>query len=138
MPTHMTDRASVLERALELYGGTFLGELYSEWIEVRRRELENKYLRALSLLADCYASQGNYGRAVTLLEKYVAIDPYAEDAYCRMIRWHLAERNRSLALRIYKQYVEFAADESKSESSHEIQKLYQWIVAGDTSSYIQN
>jgi two-component SAPR family response regulator len=137
-PSHIADRVSVLERALELYGGTFLEELYSEWIEVRRRELENKYLRALSLLADCYASKGSYSQAVALLEKYVAVDPYAEDVYCRMIRWHLAERNKTLALRTYKQYVEFAANESKSESSHEIRKLYQLIVAGGSSSYIQN
>jgi DNA-binding SARP family transcriptional activator/uncharacterized protein HemY len=138
IPSHMADRASVLERALELYGDTFLEELYSEWIEVRRRELENKYLRALSLLADCYASRGNYSQAVALLERFIAIDPYAEDAYCRMMRWHLAEQNRSLALRTYKQYVELADDERKSESSHEIQKLYQLIVAGRSSSYIQN
>jgi ATP/maltotriose-dependent transcriptional regulator MalT/DNA-binding SARP family transcriptional activator len=134
----ITDRASALERALELCGGTFLEELYSEWIEDRRRELENKYLRVLSLLADYYASRGNYSRAVALLEKFIAIDPYEEDAYCRIIRWHLAERNRSLALRTYKQYVELAADENKSESSYEIRRLYQRIVAGGPASYIQN
>jgi DNA-binding SARP family transcriptional activator len=81
---------------------------------------------------------GNYSRAVALLEKYIAVDPYEEDVYCRMIRWHLEERNKALALRIYKQYVEFANNESKSESSHEIRKLYQLIVAGGPSSYIQN
>jgi LuxR family maltose regulon positive regulatory protein len=138
IPSHVADRVSVLEQALELYAGAFLGELYSEWIEVRRRELENKYLRALSLLADCYASKGNYGQAVALLDKFITIDPYEEDVYCRMIRWHLAERNRAFALRTYKQYVEFASNESKSESSHEIQRLYQLIVAGGTSSHIQN
>jgi two-component SAPR family response regulator len=137
-PSVNRDYTPILERALELYSGTFLEELYSEWIEVRRRELENKYLKALSMLADCYAGKGSYSQAVALLEKYIAVDPYEEDAYCRMIRWHLAERNRSLALRTYKQYVEFAANESKAESSHEIQRLYQRIVAGGSSSYIQN
>jgi LuxR family maltose regulon positive regulatory protein len=137
-PLHINERASALEQALELYRGAFMEELYSEWIEIRRRELENKYLRALSLLADYYASKGSYSQAVALLEKFIAIDPYQEDTYCRIIRWHLAEQNKTLALRTYKQYLELASDENVDESSHEIQRLYQKIIASSSSHYIQN
>jgi ATP/maltotriose-dependent transcriptional regulator MalT/two-component SAPR family response regulator len=133
-----TARASALERALGLYDGIFLEELYSEWIEIKRRELENKYLRALSLLADYYANQGNYSQAISLLEKFIAIDPYQEDTYCRIMRWHLAEQNKTLALRTYQQYTQLTSGEKETESSHEIRRLYQLIITGKLPSYIQN
>lgn len=132
------ERVSALEQALNLYGGTFLTELYNEWIETIRRELENKYLRALSLLADHYATTGNYNRAVTLLEKYVAVDPYAEDAYFRIMSWYSAEQNPALALRTYKQYMKFASNESDTKSSHEIRELYKNIITRSSIKYIQN
>jgi len=132
------ERVSALEQALALYNGTFLAELYNEWIETIRRELENKYLRVLSLLADYYASTGNYGRAITLLEKYVAIDSYEEDVYCRIIRWYSAVHNKTLALRTYKQYLEHVSNEIGTESSREISELYQNIMTSSSVSYIQN
>jgi two-component SAPR family response regulator len=132
------ERISTLEQALELCSGIFLAELYNEWIETMRRELENKYLRVLSLLADYYASTGNHNRAITLLEKYVAVDPYEGDVYYRIICWHLAEHNKPLALRTYKQYMKFASNGSDAKSSHEISELYKNIMSSSSASYIQN
>ena len=51
---------AALERAVELYAGPFLTEFYTEWVEDRRRELENTYLRILSLLADTIRQEGKY------------------------------------------------------------------------------
>jgi two-component SAPR family response regulator len=75
-PFYSKEHIKALESAVNLYTGTFLGDLYNDWIETRRRELENKYLKALSILADYYAEKEQYSRAVSLLEKYVGVDPY--------------------------------------------------------------
>jgi LuxR family maltose regulon positive regulatory protein len=119
---------ATLERAVELYAGPFLTEFYTEWVEVRRRELENAYLKILSLLADLQAKKGNFEKAVTLLEKSIAIDPWQEDTYYRIMRLHVAGRNKPLALRMYQQYLNTLAGEKELDASPEIKDLYRKLV----------
>jgi two-component SAPR family response regulator len=127
-------RNDALERAVELYGGPFLPEFYTEWVEVRRRELENAYLRILSQLADLQAEKGNFEKAVTLLEKSIAIDPYQENTYYRIMRLYLEGKNKPLALRMYQQYLNTLAGEKELDASSEIRDLYRKLVAGEVSS----
>ena len=115
---------SDFERAVELYSGPFLTEFYTEWVEVRRRELEYAYLKILSLLADIHAKKGNISRAVTLLEKSISIDPYQEDTYYRIIRLHLVGRNKQLALRMYQQYLNAIDDNKEQSISPKIKELF--------------
>jgi LuxR family maltose regulon positive regulatory protein len=121
---HDEKGSTALERAVELYSGPFLTEFYTEWVEVRRRELEYMYLKILSLLADIHAKKGNIGKAVTLLEKSIAIDPYQEDSYYRMIRLHLERRNKPLALHVYKQFLNTVDNEKEQNTSLEIKQLF--------------
>ncbi len=114
-----------LEYALELYGGSFLPGFYTDWIENRRRELENTYLRAISQSAEINAKQGNYTTAIKLLEKYLAIDPYQEDIYCQIMRSHLALNNKPSAMRAYKQYLDTLKREE--EIPAEIKNLYKQL-----------
>jgi len=131
-------RNAALERAVELYAGPFLTEFYTEWVEVRRRELENAYLRILSLLADLQAKNGNFDKAVALLEKSITIDPYQEDTYYRIMRLYLEGKNKPLALRMYQQYLNTLAGEKELDASSEIRDLYRKLVVREASSNIQD
>ncbi|GAI45662.1 unnamed protein product, partial [marine sediment metagenome] len=71
---HGSKKVATLEQAIELYRGPFLGEFYSEWTEMRRHQLEDKYLKVLSLLANFNADRRRYDKAIALLEKFIAID----------------------------------------------------------------
>jgi two-component SAPR family response regulator len=115
---------TALERAVELYAGSFLTEFYTEWVEDRRRELEYAYLKILSLLANIHANKGNINGAVTLLEKSIAIDPYQEDTYYHIMRLHLEGKNKPLALRVYQQFLNIANDEKAQDTSPEIKELF--------------
>jgi LuxR family transcriptional regulator, maltose regulon positive regulatory protein len=117
----------VFEYAIELYGGPFLAEFYTDWVEDRRRDLENAYLRILSQSAEINAKQGNYSVAISLLEKYIAIDPYQEDIYYRIMNLHLAVNNKPSALRIYKQYLDSLSGQEVKASS-EIENLYKQLI----------
>jgi len=123
-------RATNLERAIELYRGAFLEEFYGEWTEMRRRELEDKYLKALSLLASFYGDQGKYDRAIALLEKSVAIDPYQDEVYCQIMEWQLTVEDRASALRTYKRYLETAAGEMEFTTLAQMQELHKRILRG--------
>ena len=61
-------RANLLQKAVELYSGPFLPDIYSDWAETRRRELESRYLKALSALAQYYAARGDLDAALRLLD----------------------------------------------------------------------
>ena len=123
-------RATNLERAVEVYKGPFMEELYSEWTEMRRRELEDKYLKVLSLLASFYGDQGKYDRAIALLEKSVAIDPYQDEVYCQIMEWQLTAGGRASALRTYKRYLDTAAGEMEFTTSARMQELHKRILRG--------
>jgi LuxR family maltose regulon positive regulatory protein len=116
-----------IEAALGLYGGTFLKELNNEWIEIRRRELENQYIKALSLLVNFFEKKAEYGKATAFLEKLIAVDPYDEDAFYRIMRFHLADRNSPMALYAYRRYAEIVSNCAESETA-DIRKLQQRIL----------
>ena len=131
LPPGSEARAANLERAVELYRGPFMEEFYSEWTEMRRRELEDKYLRALSLLASSYADKGKYDRANALLKKFIAIDPYQDEIYCQIMEWHLAVGDGVSALRIYKRYIDTAASEMELTPSSRMQELHKRILTAE-------
>ena len=108
-------RGRELEQAVELYRGPFMDEFYSEWVEQPRHQYEDRYLKALLSLARFHGELGRYDVAVALLEKFVAIDPYADDVYCQVMEYHLATGDRACALRTYRRYVDAVANEGETE-----------------------
>ena len=103
-------------------------EFYSEWVEMRRRELENKYLKAISMLTNFYGGKGNYDRAIALLEKSLGIDPYREEIYCQIMEWHSMVGDKPSALRTYKRYLDTVAVEMESMPSSRMEELYKRIL----------
>lgn len=95
---------NILEQAVNQYQGHFMGGFYSEWIEMRRRQLEDKYLKALSSLAEASGSSGDYDKAAALLEKFIAIDPYHDEVHCQLIEHYLARGDKVSAFRSYERY----------------------------------
>lgn len=128
LPHGSKARVVSLEQAVDLYKGPFMKDFYGEWIEVRRRELEDKYLEALSLLAGSYGARGEYERAITLLERLIATDPYQDDVYCQVMEWHLALEDKVSALRTYRRYLDTLVGELKSAPSARMQDLHHRLV----------
>ncbi len=130
LPAGSEARTANLERAVELYRGPFMEEFYSEWAEMRRRELEDKYLKALSLLANSYGDKGEYDRAIALLEKFIAIDLYQDEIYCQIMEWHLAVGDKVSASRTYKRYFDTVADEMELVPPARMLELHKRILMG--------
>jgi len=105
-------------------------EFYSEWTEIQRRELEDKYLKALSLLANFNGDRGKYNKAIALLEKLIAIEPYQDEAYCQMMEWYLAVGDKISALQIYRRYLGTVAGELEFDPLAQIRELRKRILTG--------
>jgi DNA-binding SARP family transcriptional activator len=130
LPPDSEARATNLERAIQLYRGAFLEEFYSEWTQTHRRQLEDKYLKALSSLAGFYANKGRYEEAIALLQRFIAIDPYQDEVYFQIMEWHLAAGDRTSALRIYKQYLDSVATEVGFVPSARLKALHSRMSQG--------
>ena len=128
LPPDSEARATNLERAIDLYRGPFMQEFYSEWTEMRRRQLEGKHLKAISMLSDFYVGKGHYNRAITLLEKSLAIDPYEDEIYCKIMECHLVIGDKASALRTYKRYLDTVVAETGSTLSARMEELYKRVM----------
>jgi len=117
-----------LEQAIKLYKDPFMPDFYSEWVEVKRREFENKYLKILSQLASLKGERQEYNEAIPLLERFIMIDPYHEEVYCQLIEWYLATQDKISALRTYKQYLDIITTELDVRPSTRLDDLYKDIV----------
>ena len=130
LPRSSKARSANLEQAVELYRGPFMEEFYSEWTEIRRRELEDKYLKALSLLANFNSDRGKHDKAIAFLEKLIAIDPYHDEVYCQLMEWHLAAGDKVSALRTYNRYLDTVASEMELTPPAQMRELHKRILTG--------
>ncbi len=103
----VSEKISCLEHAVGLYKGRLLESSYAEWIEPKRQKFEEEYLYAITLLVDQFEENRNYDRAIDYSKKWIASDPYLEDAWHRLIHLHVLSGNRSLALQAYSELEQF-------------------------------
>src|SRR5690348_9086140 len=79
----------------------FLPGLEGEWIERRRGELRQVLVRALDVLAEVHAENREPALALRVAEQAVALEPFRESGYRRLMRLHLRAGDRAEALRVY-------------------------------------
>ncbi len=90
------------EEALRLYRGDLLEEdRYAEWAFAERERLLERYLTLLTELAEAYAQQGRYRRAISLYRSALERDPYRETLIVRLMLAHAYAGDSVQALRIY-------------------------------------
>jgi DNA-binding SARP family transcriptional activator len=77
----------------------------------------------LEVLAGLLAAAGRYGDAAAAALQAVRADPLRESAHDALIRVHLAEHNRSEALREFKHYQELLRAELDIEPTAQLRDL---------------
>ena len=107
------ERASAAyELARSLYRGDLLEEdLYADWIFAERERLRERFLTMLTELAECYAQQGRYRRAVARCHDVLTADPCREAVYVRLMLYHYYAGEQVRALRAYERCRQVLADE---------------------------
>lgn len=104
-----------LEQALAIYRGDLLEEdLYEDWAAPERERLQIIYLDTLDTLARLYLDAGgkvNHGRARSLLQRALAINPYHEQTYLALMEVCRAGGEIGEALRLYEKCRKMLAEE---------------------------
>jgi two-component SAPR family response regulator len=102
----MSQKAVLLQKAIDMYKGPFLPNIYSEWVENRRWELENKCIKALHILARYYFENNELTKVFDILEKISSIDPYDDELLAEIQEQALSQKTVNLLLKKYKQHID--------------------------------
>jgi DNA-binding SARP family transcriptional activator len=109
--------------AIQVLSADCLPDWYDEWAVIEFEEWRQLRLHALDALALKLAAAGRFGYAISAALAAVRIEPLRESATAALIRVHLAEGNRSEALRALRLYEALLADELGIEPSPALQGL---------------
>jgi DNA-binding SARP family transcriptional activator len=102
----------------------FLAGEDGEWISRERDSLHSILVRALDCLAEIWMANGEPTLALETARESVALEPFRETGYQRLIRVHTALGNRAEALRVYESCRQLLATELGADPSQETQALY--------------
>jgi len=102
----------------------FLAGEEGGWIERRRAWQQALLVRGLDSLADIYLATGDPIQAIQMAGESIALEPYRETAYHRLMRAHAAAGNRAEALRVYERCRALLAEELGVDPSPATEALY--------------
>jgi DNA-binding SARP family transcriptional activator/ABC-type transport system substrate-binding protein len=121
--------AAAASLAVSLTRQPFLPGEDGSWVEQKRGELGEVRRRALSALADARLRSGDAGEAVRWAKQSIALEPFRESGYRRLMAAHAAAGNRAEALRVYEQCRRLLADELGAFPSPETEAIYRELLA---------
>lgn len=100
-----------------------LPDWYEDWLVDDREGLRQLRLHALELMAHEFSRRGHHQEAIQAALTAIRLEPLRETAHAALIGAHLAEGNRSEALRQYHRCRDALAAELAVEPSDSIQRL---------------
>jgi two-component SAPR family response regulator len=131
LPKNIEAAIERYQSALALYTGDYLPERrYEDWSSAERERLQTLALGMLTTLANLLLDRSPL-ESLRLTQRVLALDPAWEDAYRIQMLAHLAQGNRTLALRTYQQCVAALEREFTVKPLPQTQALYERIVDSD-------
>jgi DNA-binding SARP family transcriptional activator len=117
-----------LEKVLQLYTGELLEGFYDEWALRERERLRRQYLNSVAHLMHYYKYHQAFEEALVCGQKILDQDPLREEVQREMMRLHLENGQRALAVRQYELCSQVLAAELGVPPMEETQALYNQIV----------
>ena len=99
----------------------FLATEEGNWIDRERARLHGILLRAVDCLSEIWLLNGEAALALGAAREGVALEPFREAGYRRLMRIHVELGNRAEALRVYEECRALLAAELGAEPSQETQ-----------------
>ena len=121
-------RLFALGEALNAYTGSFLTEFTADWVLIRRRELERRYLNLLNEHASEALALGKEESALGSLRKAIALDPLRDDLNMRYLELLSQMGRRSEAVSHYQSYRRLLVEELGLDPPPEVRDLYDRII----------
>ncbi|WP_165368282.1 AfsR/SARP family transcriptional regulator [Phytoactinopolyspora endophytica] len=94
------------------------------WVEQRRRELHELEVRTYDTLANAWLQVGNGPTAVAAARRAVALAPYRESVYARLMECHVAAGDRAEAVRVYTELRDLLSEVMGISPAPEVEHIY--------------
>ncbi|MGD1994581.1 MAG: BTAD domain-containing putative transcriptional regulator [Anaerolineae bacterium] len=128
LPNEAETAIAHYQSALALYGGSYLPERrYEDWISAERERLQLLVLTTMATLAELMLERSP-PESIRLAQLVLTIDPVWESAYRVQMRAYIAQGNRPLALRTYRQCRRVLEEEFGVDPLPETKALYRRIT----------
>jgi YVTN family beta-propeller protein len=122
------------ESAESLARRPFLPGEDGTWVEQKRRDLADTRERALSVLADACLRSGAPREAAKWAEELIALSPFREAGYRRLMEAHVVAGNGAEALQVYEQCRQLLAEELGAYPSPETDSIYRGLLEAPQTS----
>jgi two-component SAPR family response regulator len=119
------ERLETWRRAIALYEGDYLTDVFLEWANERRLELQKQYLLALMQAAGWELNRRRYSEARFLYEKAVACDPLRDDVYAGMMECLFHLESPAAARAYYLAYKKLLKDELGVDPPESLRLLFE-------------
>jgi ABC-type transport system substrate-binding protein/DNA-binding SARP family transcriptional activator/streptogramin lyase len=116
-------------QAVTLLRQPFLPGEDGPWVDEERRELADVHGRALNVLAEACLHLGDAPSATKWAEQAIALEPFRESGYRRLMEAHAAAGNRAEALQVYERCRRLLAEELGAYPSPETDSIYRQLLA---------
>ena len=130
----LDEARAAAESAESLARPSFLPGENGSWVEQKRRDLADIRERALSVLADACLRSGAAREAAKWAEELIALSPFSEDGYRRLMEAHVLAGNRAEALRVYEHCRQLLAEELGAYPSPETDSIYRALLEAPQTS----
>ena len=129
-PKDGPEAASLMERALDLYKGSFALDFYSEWAETLRWQLAEQHMSLLTTLAAVYSDAKEYKRSADICQRILELDEYNDAAWFRLMSNYIHSGQVEAAKFCYNRYVQVLTAEDVGEEVPDFDDLQREIASG--------
>jgi DNA-binding SARP family transcriptional activator len=127
-PTPVDGSWRLIERALDLYKGSFLDGASEPWVVSCRERLRGKFLRAVSRIGAHYENERRHDEAVRRYLKGIEADPTAESLYLRAMKCLATAGRAAEALALYKRCRRVLRSTMAVDPSSEIEAFHSVLL----------
>lgn len=106
----------------------FLAGEDGDWVLRKREEIHGILLRAIDCVTEACAANGEMGLALKNAREAIALEPFRETGYQRLMRLHAACGNRAEALLVYEECLQLLKAELGICPTHETEALRSQIL----------
>lgn len=126
---HMGAAAGAWREAVGLWSGSYLDDIFSDWVYARRDELQRRYLGVMERLASLEMELRQHDSAARLYYRILTFEPHNEEAHRGLMKYFLARGEAARALAQFQQCVDALRAELGIEPTAQTVALYQAIRA---------
>lgn len=126
--TSSAEKKKLLEQAVEVANGPYLGDLDGDWVVAEQLKYRDIYQQLLVDLAEIYLAEGQARTCMSTARRILLSDPLFESAHRLIIQAYAAFHDPAGMTRQYQQYQKALADEMGLQPSSEIASFYENLL----------